>query len=50
MTSARRVGHTWPGFPQRGSGRRPDWRVVIAYALMVAVVVVLAVWRVARLR
>ncbi|MFE2422439.1 hypothetical protein [Streptomyces hokutonensis] len=50
MTAARRVGHTWPGFPQRGSGRRPDWRVVIAYALMVAVVVVLAVWRVARLR
>ncbi|MFF5300858.1 MULTISPECIES: hypothetical protein [unclassified Streptomyces] len=49
-TAARRVGYTWPGFPQRGSGRRPDWRVVIAYALMVAVVVVLAVWRVARLR
>ncbi|MEV0740476.1 hypothetical protein AB0I51_32125 [Streptomyces sp. NPDC050549] len=50
MTAARRVGHTWPGFPQRGSGRRLDWRVVIAYALLVAVVVVLAVWRVARLR
>ncbi|MGW3105700.1 hypothetical protein [Streptomyces sp. NPDC001100] len=50
MTAARRVGHTWPGFPQRGSGRRPDWRVVVAYALVVALVVVLAVWRVARLR
>ncbi|MFJ9634623.1 hypothetical protein ACIQPR_40795 [Streptomyces sp. NPDC091280] len=50
MTAARRVGHTVPGFPQRGSGRRPDWRVVIAYALVVGVVVVLAVWRVARLR
>lgn len=50
MTAARRVGHTWPGFPQRGSGRRLDWRVVVAYALVVAVVVVLAVWRVARLR
>jgi hypothetical protein len=50
MTAARRVGHTWPGLPQRGSGRRPDWRVVLAYALVVAVVVVLAVWRVARLR
>ncbi|MFD4556131.1 hypothetical protein ACFWP5_17740 [Streptomyces sp. NPDC058469] len=49
-TAARRVGYTWPGFPQRGSGRRPDWRVVIAYALVVALVVVLAVWRVARLR
>ena len=50
MMAARRVGYAWPGLPARGSGRRPDWRVVIAYALMVAVVVVLAVWRVARLR
>lgn len=50
MMAARRVGYTWPGLPQRGSGRRPDWRVVLAYALVVAAVVVLAVWRVARLR
>ena len=50
MMAARRVGYTWPGLPQRGSGRRADWRVVLAYALLVAVVVVLAVWRVARLR
>ncbi|MCF1645738.1 hypothetical protein [Streptomyces indiaensis] len=50
MMAARRVGYTWPGLPARGSGRRPDWRVVLAYALVVAVVVVLAVWRVARLR
>ncbi|MFD9439827.1 hypothetical protein ACFWBR_09905 [Streptomyces sp. NPDC060006] len=50
MMAARRVGYTWPGLPQRGSGRRPDWRVVIAYAVVVAAVVVLAVWRVARLR
>ncbi|MFE1248881.1 hypothetical protein [Streptomyces sp. NPDC058735] len=50
MMAARRVGHTWPGLPAKGSGRRPDWRVVLAYALMVTVVVVLAVWRVARLR
>ncbi|MFH9552510.1 hypothetical protein OHS71_11780 [Streptomyces sp. NBC_00377] len=50
MTAARRVGHTWPGLPQRGSGRRPDWRVVLAYVVMVAAVVALAVWRVARLR
>ncbi|MFF3500037.1 hypothetical protein [Streptomyces sp. NPDC003247] len=50
MMAARRVGHTWPGLPQRGSGRRPDWRVVLAYVLLVAAVVVLAVWRVARLR
>ncbi|MFE9833557.1 hypothetical protein ACFYP4_00205 [Streptomyces sp. NPDC005551] len=50
MMAARRVGHTWPGLPQRGSGRRPDWRVVIAYVVVVAAVAVLAVWRVARLR
>ncbi|MFB7508268.1 hypothetical protein [Streptomyces broussonetiae] len=50
MMAARRVGHTWPGLPPRGSGRRVDWRVVLAYVLLVAVVVVLAVWRVARLR
>ncbi|MEU5635127.1 hypothetical protein ACH47C_39670 [Streptomyces rishiriensis] len=50
MMAARRVGHTWPGLPARGSGRRPDWRVAIAYVVMVAAVVALAVWRVARLR
>ncbi|MFE4255939.1 hypothetical protein ACFRU3_42180 [Streptomyces sp. NPDC056910] len=50
MMAARRVGYTWPGFPARGSGRRPDWRVVVAYAVVVAAVAVLAVWRVARLR
>ncbi|MDQ0764400.1 hypothetical protein QFZ32_002597 [Streptomyces canus] len=50
MMAARRVGYTWPGLPQRGSGRRADWRVVLGYALLVAIVVVLAVWRVARLR
>ncbi|ARX86939.1 MULTISPECIES: hypothetical protein [Streptomyces] len=50
MMAARRVGHTWPGLPERGSGRRPDWRVVSAYTLVVGVVAVLAVWRVARLR
>ncbi|MFH8407331.1 hypothetical protein ACH4FX_21440 [Streptomyces sp. NPDC018019] len=49
MMAARRVGHTWPGLPARGSGRRPDWRVVLAYAAVVAVLALLAVWRVARL-
>lgn len=50
MMAARRVGYTWPGLPPRGTARRLDWRVIGAYALLVAVIVVLAVWRVARLR
>ncbi|MEU7583068.1 hypothetical protein AB0B50_36465 [Streptomyces sp. NPDC041068] len=50
MMAARRVGHTWPGLPERGSGNRPDWRVVSAYTLLLLGAVALAVWRVARLR
>ncbi|MEH6378912.1 hypothetical protein V7793_31920 [Streptomyces sp. KLMMK] len=50
VMAARRVGYTWPGMPAPGSGRRPDWRYVASYAALVALVVVLAVWRVARLR
>ncbi|MDC7336564.1 hypothetical protein [Streptomyces lydicus] len=50
MMAARRVGHTWPGLPARGSGRRASWRVVLVYALVVAVPASLAIWRVARLR
>ncbi|WP_395573564.1 hypothetical protein [Streptomyces sp. BK79] len=50
MMAARRVGYTWPGLPQRGSGRRADWRMILVYSLAVAAVIVLAVWRVARLR
>ncbi|MEU5775548.1 hypothetical protein [Streptomyces venezuelae] len=50
MMAARRVGHTWPGLPERGSGDRPDWRVVSGYAVLFLGAVVLAVWRVARLR
>ncbi|MFC8596033.1 hypothetical protein ACFWXA_30090 [Streptomyces atroolivaceus] len=50
MMAARRVGHTWPGLPARGSGERPDWRVITLYVAVCAVLVALAVWRVARLR
>lgn len=50
MMAARRVGYTWPGFPPRGSGRRPDWRMAALYAVMALAVVTLAVYRVARLR
>ncbi|MFE0377241.1 hypothetical protein ACFW1M_17010 [Streptomyces inhibens] len=50
MMAARRVGHTWPGLPVRGSGRRANWRVVLIYAVLVAIPASLAIWRVARLR
>ncbi|WP_328723624.1 hypothetical protein OHT52_05510 [Streptomyces sp. NBC_00247] len=50
MMAARRVGHTWPGLPARGSGTRPDWRVIALYGACVLALVGLAVWRVARLR
>lgn len=50
LMAARRVGYTWPGLPARGSGARADWRFVAGYAAVTALLVVLAVWRVARLR
>jgi hypothetical protein len=50
LTAARRLGQTWPGLPSRGSGTRPDWRFVAGYTVVIALLVVLAVWRVARLR
>lgn len=50
IMAARRVGYTWPGLPVRGSGRRADWRYILAYTLISALLAVLAIWRVARLR
>lgn len=50
VMAARKVGHTWPGLPVRGSGRRADWRVVVLYAAVVCTLVVLAIWRVARIQ
>ncbi|MET9622075.1 hypothetical protein ABZZ37_15060 [Streptomyces sp. NPDC006464] len=50
MMAARKVGYTWPGLPARGSGDRPNWRVFTLYVCLSALLVALAVWRVARLR
>ncbi|MCF3963852.1 hypothetical protein [Streptomyces fuscigenes] len=50
MAAARKVGYTWPGLPSKASGERADWRFVALYVVVAAVVVALAVWRVARLR
>lgn len=50
IMAARRVGYTWPGLPARGSGRRADWRFVVAYTLISGLLAFLAIWRVARLR
>ncbi|MFD9796625.1 hypothetical protein ACFWXK_37395 [Streptomyces sp. NPDC059070] len=50
LMAARRVGYTWPGLPARGSGERPNWRVIGLYAAGLAAAVALAVVRVARLR
>ncbi|MFI7275816.1 hypothetical protein [Streptomyces sp. NPDC049879] len=50
MMAARRAGYTWPGLPPRGSGRRPDWRLLALYGAGLGVFAVLAVWRVAGLR
>ncbi|MET8829733.1 hypothetical protein ABZX40_28535 [Streptomyces sp. NPDC004610] len=50
MMAARRVGYSWPGLSPRAPDRRTDWRIAALYVVVVAAVVVLAVWRVARLR
>lgn len=50
LMAARRVGHTWPGLPARGTGGRADWRFVLGYTAVTVLFAVLAVWRVARLR
>lgn len=50
VMSARRVGLSWPGLPAPDSEERPDWRIVGLYAAVVCTVVVLAIWRVARLQ
>ncbi|WP_052851391.1 hypothetical protein [Streptomyces avicenniae] len=50
MMAARRAGYTWPGLPPRGSGRRPDWRLLALYGVGLGVFAFLAVWRVAGLR
>jgi protein-S-isoprenylcysteine O-methyltransferase Ste14 len=48
--AARRAGYNWPGLPRPDSGRRAGWRVLLGYAAVGALVLALAIWRVARLR
>ncbi|MDT0305616.1 hypothetical protein RM780_01380 [Streptomyces sp. DSM 44917] len=50
MMAAGRAGYTWPGLPDRATGRRADWRLLVLYGLGVGVLGLLAVWRVAALR
>ncbi|KRV51531.1 hypothetical protein AQ490_01550 [Wenjunlia vitaminophila] len=47
---ARRLRHTWPGMPERGSDSRPDWRYVAAYLALGVLLGVLTIWRVSRLQ
>ncbi|MEV6107220.1 hypothetical protein AB0M28_21295 [Streptomyces sp. NPDC051940] len=50
LMAARRVGYVLPGLSGGDAEQRTDWRVVLLYAVTVAVVAVLAIWRIARLR
>ncbi|MFC7218627.1 hypothetical protein ACFQLX_10675 [Streptomyces polyrhachis] len=50
LMAARRVGYTLPGLGAVGPQRRARWRAASLYAATVAVLVALAVWRIARLR
>ncbi|MET7641880.1 hypothetical protein [Streptomyces sp. NPDC005438] len=50
LMAASRAGLRWPGLNRREAEQRPDWRVVVVYALVVTALVALAIWRVAILR
>ena len=47
--ATRRAGYTWPGLPRQGSGRAAGWRALLLYTAVVALLLALALWRVARI-
>jgi hypothetical protein len=47
--ATRRAGYGWPGLPRQGSGRAAGWRALLGYTALAALLLALALWRVARI-
>jgi hypothetical protein len=47
--ATRRAGYAWPGLPRQGSGRAAGWRALLSYTAVAALLLALALWRVARI-
>jgi hypothetical protein len=47
--ATRRAGYAWPGLPRQGSGRAAGWRALLIYTAIAALLLGLALWRVARI-
>jgi hypothetical protein len=45
--ATRRAGYGWPGLPRQGSGRAAGWRALLGYTAVAALLLALALWRVA---